>query len=125
MQKHYSWLIDPTTGDYAISNGDPQRDESVQFAAYLRLKLKRGSWLYAPGDNYGSDFATVRKRTANAPQLLIAVANRALAPLKEDERVATIEVESTGSARHAEELDITLQQQDGNITSFILNPVGS
>lgn len=125
MLKSYNWLINPATGDYAIANGDPQRDETVQFAAYLRLKLQRESWLYAPDTGYGSDFARVKKRTANAPQLLIAVAKKALQPLQDENRVTTIEVESNGSARHYEALDITLTERDGNVASFVFEPVGS
>lgn len=125
MQKSYSWLINPRTGDYDIANGDPQRDESLQFPAYLRLRCQRGSWLYAPDDQFGSTYSTVRKRTKNAPKLLIDVSENALQPLIDDLRAEAIQVESTGSGRNSESLEITIQENDGEVSSFVFETVGN
>lgn len=125
MQKSYSWLINPRTGDYNIENGDPQRDETLQFPAYLRLRLQRGSWLYAPDDTYGSTFSNVRKRTKNVQKLLIDVSENALQPLIDDQRAEAIQVESVGSGRNSEELEITIQENDGEVSSFVFETVGN
>jgi len=123
--RHYTWLINPITGDYVVTNGDPVRDETLQFPAYVRLKLQRNSWMYAPDTNYGSTFNNVRKRTSNSRTLLRQVAEKALQPLIDDRRAVTIDVENTDNARHAEALDVTITEREGSVTSFSFNPLGS
>jgi phage gp46-like protein len=123
--KHYSWLIDPRTGDYDIANGDPQRDETLRFPAYVRLRLASGSWLYAPDASYGSVFGTVKKRTTNSITLLSQIAEAALAPLIDDGRAVTVAVDPVSSGRNSEEMAITITERDGELTQFQLNPVGT
>jgi len=125
VQKSYSWLINPRTGDYDIANGDPQRDESLQFPAYLRLRVTQGEWLYAPDDTYGSNFRNVRKRTTNVTRILTDVCTQALNPLLEDLRANDIVVESVSSGRNSEELEITIRENNGEVSSFVFEPVGS
>lgn len=124
MNRHYSWLIDPTTGDYAIVNGNPVRDESLQFPAYVRMKIKRGAWLYAPDTDYGSEYSNVRKRTNKTPALLQSIGERALQPLLDDGRATDIEFETMVSNRNIEQLQVTITDSDGATLSFQLTPVG-
>jgi phage gp46-like protein len=122
--RHYSWLIDPTTGDYQVSGGNPVRDESLQFPAYVRLKTQRGSWLYAPDVDYGSDLYLIRKQTKATPALVENVSERALQPLLDDGRASEISVQHTGSARFGETLDANLTDRNGQTQSLSLSPVG-
>jgi phage gp46-like protein len=124
MRKHYSWLINPGTGDYEMAGGSPQRDTSLQFPAYARLKVRRGAWMYSPNSEYGSDFGTVRKRSSTTPALLESIGTRALQPLLDDGRATDLTFASTGSSRHSEELECSITDSDSNTVSFSFTPVG-
>jgi len=124
MQKHYSWLINPVTGDYDLAGGNPQRDTSLQFPAYARLKVRRGAWLYSPNTDYGSDFGTVRKRSSTTPALLESIGTRALQPLLDDGRATDVAFSTVASSRHSEELQCTITDSDSNTLSFSFTPVG-
>jgi phage gp46-like protein len=127
QKRHYSWLINPQSGDYEISRGNPIRDESLQFPAYARLKIQRQSWMYAPDADYGSDFSTVRKRTATTPTLLQSIGTRALQPIIDDGRASDAtfsSVQNTSGNRNSEEMLCSIMDNDDNILSFELTPVG-
>lgn len=82
-----SWQIDPKTGDYLMTNGAPIDDPSLIYPAYYRLKSDRTQWLYAPDDNWGSDFYTKKKRfTANDVNAFTDIADKALQPMIDDGR---------------------------------------
>ncbi len=109
QKKNYNPEINPTTGDYVIENGNMVRDESLQFPAHARMKIQAGTWLYAPDDDYGSNFGIVKKRTNRSTPLLQNVAERALQPLIDDGRAVSVQVEATASnTRHDANLTVTV-----------------
>ena len=124
QKKHYSWLIDPVTGDYVINKGNPVRDESLQFPAYARLKIKRNGWMYAPNKDYGSDYSSVRKRTNTTQALLESIGTKALQPLIDDGRASEVTFTLDESSRNGESQICSIVDTDSNILSFELSPVG-
>lgn len=93
-----SWQIDPSTGDYLMTNGAPVESEDLAIPAYYRLKVRRGQWMYAPDDEYGSDFWTVKKHfRPNEVNSLTDIGLKALQPMVDDGRAADIEA-SFGSS---------------------------
>jgi phage gp46-like protein len=97
-----TWDIDPATGDYKMENGDPVETDSLRVAAYFRLRIPRGSWMYAPDEKYGSDFSNVKKsRASSDTDLFEKIAARALQPIVDDGRASEITVEATVNPRHA------------------------
>lgn len=75
-----------------MTNGAPVEDDSLIYPAFYRLKIKRTQWLYAPDDNYGSDFYTVKKHfRPNAINALTDIALKALQPLEDDNRASSID----------------------------------
>lgn len=124
MNKHYSWLIDPGTGDYQISKGSPIRDESLQFPAYVRLKTVRKSWLYAPNTSFGSDISLIVKQTRNSPQALESAAAKALQPIIDDGRALSIAVDQTGNARFMEEIEVKIVDNNNQTQAVVMNPIG-
>jgi phage gp46-like protein len=124
QKKHYSWLIDPVTGDYVINKGNPVRDESLQFPAYARLKIKRQGWLYAPNKDYGSDYSSVRKRTNSTQALLESIGIKALQPMIDDGRASEVAFTLDQSSRNGESQICSIVDTDSNILSFELSSVG-
>lgn len=125
MNKHYSFLINPKTGDYILKNGTPVRDETLQFPCYARLKIKRNSWLYAPDSDYGSDFSQVRKRTATTTTLLESIGTKALTPLITDGRAVDMAFTSTDSSpRVGEGFLCQVVDSEKNAYAFPVTSVG-
>lgn len=122
--KHYSWAIDPRTKDYELSRGNPVRDESLAFPAYARLTIAQNSWLYAPDDEYGSQFHAVRKNDAATDRLLTSIATNALKPLLDDGRAESIVVNGADAARHGRSLQATIVGIEGEPVSIGFRPVG-
>lgn len=91
----FYWEVDPKTGDYVMEDGAPKITDSLKIPSYIRLKTKRGAWLYAPDTEYGSDFHLMKKRRSseNASTIEDAAA-RALQPIVDDGRATEIEVET-------------------------------
>lgn len=126
QKKNYNPEVDPTSGDYVITNGNLTRDETLLFPAYARLKIQRGKWLYAPNSDYGSDFGLVKKRSASAAPVLQNIALRALQPILDDGRA--VDAEATvlpSNGRHDAQLEITIQDRNQQVLSFEIQPVGA
>lgn len=121
--KHYSWGINPGTGDYLCVNGSPVRDESLDFPVYARLKVERGTWLYAPDRRYGSTLAQVKRQSNQTPTLLANVMKDALVPLITSRRARDIVVEKVSSVRFREELGVTYFAADGQPSTFTFSPL--
>lgn len=121
--KHYSWKIDPSTGDYVIANGEPIHDNSLLFPAYARLKIGRNKWMYAPDNKYGSKFDLIKKRTTSTPQIMEQIAQDALAPLTADSRAKKINVSVSFAFRHAQSLIIKILEQNGTTNNIEFIPV--
>jgi len=124
QKKHYSWLINPANGDYLIDKGNPIRDESLQFPVYVRLKVKKDSWMYASSSDYGSNYSTVKKRISITQSLLRSIGTRALQPIIDDGRALEIDFSVVTSNRNLEEQLCTVIDNDSNIVSFELSSVG-
>src|SRR5574343_1416610 len=110
-----NWNIDPTTKDYVMVNGAPQNTSSLTIPAYIRLKVKRTRWMYAPDDEYGSDFYLIQKNhTTQDAGGIEATAARALKPLVDDGRSSQIDVNAALSTRNAAGLEIKILDAQGN-----------
>lgn len=101
------------------------KDESLLFPAYARLKIQQNSWLYAPSNNYGSNFGVVKKRTSTTSSLLEQIATKALQPLVDEKRASLIEATAIISqSRNIAELSISINDINGGIINFDFNSVG-
>ena len=122
-----SWLVNPKTGDYVLAdNGAPSQTDSLTVPAYFRLKVKRGTWLYAPSVNYGSTFHLQKKRrsTENA-SLFEDIAVDALQPIVDDGRASTIAVDTTLAQRNSIALDLQITDATGKVEQLVIDPIRS
>jgi len=109
------WNIDPKTGDYVMDGGAPEQTNSLKLPAYYRLKTKRLSWMYAPDNQYGSDYYTVAKKTKGTNQLLENIGSRALQPLIDDGRALDIELTAETKDRNSSELECRIVDSSGEV----------
>lgn len=118
-----SWQINPTTGDYVMTNGAPVDDPSLIYPAYYRLKTPRLGWMYAPDTKWGSDFNKVLKNITTKPQTALeTIGARAVQPLVDDGRAVSIDVTVTGVARSGVSLECDIGS--GQKQPQILNLTG-
>lgn len=109
-----SWVIDPSSGDYVMTNGSPVESTDLKYNAYYRLKIRRQQWMYAPNSKYGCDYYKVTKNLTTKPQTALeAIASRAVQPIVDDGRAQQINVTVTGVSRSGVtvETDITTNNQ--------------
>jgi phage gp46-like protein len=124
------WDRDPATGDYILaSDGTPQQTDSLEVPAYHRLKTHRTQWMYAPDPDYGSDFYQVQKRnSAVNGGLLENIADKALQPMIDDGRAASVVTTNTtapGDDRSSSSLDIAIVDRQSQQTNFTFTPLGT
>ena len=124
MTRSYSWLIDPTTHDYLLEKGSPIKDKSLKFPAYARLRITRGSWLYAPDADYGNDLNLITRQSKASGPLIENVMTRALQPMIDDGRATAIDLEPAGNARFGESITLTITDAEERNLSLTLDPVG-
>jgi len=119
-----NWKINPATGDYVIESGKPVETNELTIPAYIRLKVKRKGWMYAPDDNYGSDLHTLtRKQTNRTPSAIENLAARALAPIVNEQRAKSITVDFAASARHGVGLETKIINSRGQIEQLNLKAI--
>lgn len=117
--------MDPKTGDYIVENGKPVIDSGLTTAAFIRLKTHRTQWLYAPDNQYGSDFYLVKKRHTNSDaKLLETIANRALQPIIDDGRAADVTNNTDFLSDSASQMKTTIIDAEGNNESLTVKPIG-
>lgn len=118
------WEIDPTTGDYTQELGDAVLTDSLTIPAFFRLKIRRTQWLYAPNDEYGSDFYLLKKRFNGGDVGNIAdVAERALQPMLDDKRAKSIDVvvdETQLALRSNSSMEIDILDAQGQVETLNL-----
>ena len=120
-----SWDIDPASGDYLLVDGNPVPTESLRIPAYVRLKVRRTQWLYAPDENYGSDYYTVKKRqTSREASSLEAIGARALQPMLDDGRASEIDVTAQTATRGSAGLQATILDAQGQPDQLNLQSLG-
>jgi phage gp46-like protein len=118
-----SWQINANTGDYVLQNGSPVIDTTLKTPAYIRLKSPRTRWLYAPDNNYGSDYYLSHVRIASSSQV-DDIAKRAMQPFLDTNRAQSVDVETVAAARGAIEQNITITDSVGQNYTLNLTPVG-
>lgn len=117
--------IDPKTGDYILSKGTPVETDSLTIPAYIRLKVKRTQWLYAPDTDYGSDLYTIKKRrTTEDASFIENIAAGALQPIANDGRASSIEVTTVQVARHGIGLQADIADARGVVERIVLPAIG-
>ena len=84
-----------------MENGAPKQTNSLRIPAYHRLRISRTKWLYAPDNQYGSDFYALKKRKNSSDVTTVEnTAARALQPLIDDGRSSEISIEAKVNTRH-------------------------
>lgn len=120
------WDIDEKTGDYLQVNGSPIETDSLRIPAYIRLKVKRTQWLYAPDTDYGSDLYRIQKRQTNRDTSAIEnIAGKALQPILNDGRAQRVDIDFQAVARHAVGIKVKIISAAGQIEELNLNPLGA
>lgn len=121
-----NWTINPKTGDYVMQGGSPVQTSDLYTPAYIRLKVPRTRWLYAPNSKYGSDFWQLRKRQTGRDVSNVEItAGRALQPIADDGRAASISVTFTEVVRGAVAIQTSIKQANGQIIQFTIPSVGA
>lgn len=123
MSRHYSWLINPQTKDYVMADGAPMRDETLQFPAYVRLKVEKEAWMYAPSRDFGSSLSGTTRRQKTTPTLTRKLMEKALEPLLLDGRAVTIDVEVKNISRYGVDTDIVIVDASGQDQTLELRQI--
>lgn len=121
-----SWKIDPANGDYLMgTNGAPQDTDDLKEPAYIRLKVKRNLWLYAPNNQYGSDFHLQKKRKSTQDASFYeTLAERALQPIVDDGRAQSITVTALVSTRNGIGMQTDIVDARGKEEKIVVNSLG-
>ena len=120
-----NWKIDPKTGDYIMQGGAPAETDSLEIPAYIRLKVGRGQWLYAPDDKYGSDFYALQKRqTVRDASQLETIAANALQPIADDGRASQIDINARVLTRNGVGLEAEIVKANGQLDRLTLPSLG-
>lgn len=120
-----NWEINPATGDYVMSGGSPVQTDSLKVPAYFRVKTRRGKWLYAPDNKFGSDFYAVQKRPSdNANKRFENIAVSALQPMVDDGRALEIDVKVVENQRSGTGLQVTILDASGEVAVETLPGLG-
>jgi phage gp46-like protein len=120
-----SWQIDPSTGDYIMTNGAPVDDPSLEYPAYYRLKIPRTQWMYAPDNKYGSDFYKIQRNMTTKPQTALEnIASRALQPIVDSGRATSATVDVTGVARSGVSLQVDIESGQAQTSTLTLDGLG-
>lgn len=118
-----NWNIDPKIGDYLLVKGAPEQTDSLNIPAYIRLKTKRTQWMYAPNDEFGSDFYLVKKRRTNENASTIEnIAARALQPIVDDGRASQIDITTTDVSRNGLQLETQITDARGKTDDALVLP---
>lgn len=122
--KNNSWFLDPETGDYVLEDGAPVIDKGLKTPAFIRLRAKRQTWLYAPDTRWGSDYHLLKKNhsTTDTTQT-VSVGNRALQPLLDDGRASEIDITIDRQSRPASRLKIGITDAQGEGEEIVLVPI--
>lgn len=120
-----NWDLNEKTGDYLMSGGSPVQTDSLRIPAYMRLKIRKGGWLYAPDTKYGSDFWLVQKRqTSRDTSSIENAAARALQPIVNDGRASRIDVDNDAVSRNGVGLKCNLYTASGHQEQLNLQGIG-
>lgn len=120
-----SWDLDEKTGDYKMSGGAPVETDSLRVPAYLRLKIRRQGWMYAPDTAYGSDFWQIKKRQSTRDSTSIEnAAARALQPIANDGRASSFTIDTDAVARNGVGLKIKIVEASGELDQLNLQSLG-
>lgn len=125
-----SWKIDPKSGDYVMdSSGKPQPVDDLTMPAYYRVKIKRGQWLYAPDNNYGSDIYLIKKRFAGQDvSTLKNIIEKALQPMIDDKRAKDVVAGASQSIQYNSRsdlaMDVQIEDAQGQVQQLSLPTLG-
>lgn len=122
-----SILINPHTKDYVVDQktGKPQEDTGLRTPAYFRLTIPRQRWLYAPDNQYGSDFFELKKNiTSSFGSRVTDVATRALRQFIQETRALDVEVELVERSRHGAGLNIRILENPQTDEDIFFIPIG-
>lgn len=119
-----SWSINPVTGDYDQKNGAPVVTEKLTIPAYIRLRAKRTTWMYAPDNKWGSNFYLQKKRkTSQDPSFFENLAADALQPIVDDGRASSVTVTTTVSTRGGMGMETEVVDATGKVEKIVIDPI--
>lgn len=111
-----NWDIDPQKKDYVLERGSPAQTDSLRVPAYVRLKTRRGTYMYAPDTRFGSEFHLQKKRRTSVDNSTVEdLAADALQPIVSDQRASEITIESEVKTRNNVGLQAQIIDKDGTI----------
>jgi phage gp46-like protein len=122
---------DETTGDYVMQTGanagKPAIDTTLAAPTRTRLRARRGGWMHAPNDQWGSDFHSYRKRKSTdfKDGLGESIALKALQPLVDDGRADNLEAETQFTQRGGVAIKVTLLDRQQQQTYDVKTQVGT
>lgn len=122
-----SILINPHSKDYEVdqNTGKPIEDTGLRTPAFFRLRIPRQRWLYAPDNQYGSDFFDLKKNiTSSFGSRLVDVAARALQQFLDESRATDVEIEIVERSRHGAGLNIRILENPQTDEDIFFIPIG-
>lgn len=124
MSSNETWLLDPKTGDYVLDGGSPVLDKGLRVPAYIRTRVHRTQWQYAPDTKYGSDFYDTKiKRNQENTKILESIMIRAMQPLITDKRATQIKLDIFFQNRSVFQFKTNIIEAQGKESDFVLTPL--
>ena len=126
MSENNSWFIDPETRDYVLDDkGKPVQDKTLKTPSHIRFRAKREGWLYAPNNQWGSDFHLLkRNHTSASAKVLENVGQKALAPIITEGRATETEIEIIQQTRHGAQLRVKITDAEGEPQEIVFTKIG-
>jgi phage gp46-like protein len=120
-----NWNIDPNKKDYVLERGSPQQTDSLTIPAYIRLKTRRGSYMYAPDDRFGSEFHLQKKRRTSVDNSSVEdLAAAAVQPIVDDGRASEILIEAEVKNRNNVSFTTKIIDQEGSVDTLEIKSLG-
>lgn len=120
-----SFKIDPVIRDYVMQpNGKPEIDNSLRTPAFFRLRIPRRKWLYAPDDNYGSDYYLLKKNLNSSNSSMVNIGLKALESFVDEDRAFDTEVEIVEKSRSGVGLEVKIQENINSEPETVFVPIG-
>lgn len=116
-----NWNMDPQKKDYVMVKGAPDQTDSLTIPAYIRMKVKRDTWMYAPDQRYGSNFYKVVKRNSSQDATFLEnLAAEALQPIIDDGRATEITVNTVIAQRSNVGMQVDITDADNQEQTIVL-----
>lgn len=120
-----NWEIDPQKRDYVLEKGAPKQTDSLRIPAYVRLKTRRGEWMYAPDTSFGSTFHLQKKRVTSVGNSVVEdIAADALQPIVDDGRASEISITAETKTRNNVGMSAEITDAVGRVERLTFSGLG-